>query len=205
MIGEAMAQLCGERDAALADLSQARAERDMALEQRDAAIKHAERLGEENARLAQREPTNDEMERVLAGGDEAFLGGTIRRCRVCRCAVFGGPTACVRCVEREDRNKYKALLGHAVAALQMVKANRACSSNTCATIVDAILDDPTATAAVDAYRASQEERARLDAAVGALYRGEWASNDERDELISAAWAAVKAMWPKVDARRGGGR
>lgn len=61
-----------------------------------------ERMQAEVARLSLREPTNDEMERALAGGDEAFLVGTIRRCRHCRCAVFGGPTACVRCADRAD-------------------------------------------------------------------------------------------------------
>lgn len=81
--------------------------------QRDQLQRDLAAANEEIARLKDREPTNDEMERALAGGDEAFLGGTIRRCRVCRCAVFGGPTACIRCVERE---------AHAATTAKLAKA-----------------------------------------------------------------------------------
>lgn len=63
----------------------------------------------ENVVLSRREPTADEMERALGTGEEAFIGGTVRRCRVCRCPVFGGPTACVRCVEREVATKPVAM------------------------------------------------------------------------------------------------
>jgi hypothetical protein len=44
-------------------------------------------------------PTRDEMERALAGGDEGFLRGTVRRCRYCREPVYGGPTVCVPCAD----------------------------------------------------------------------------------------------------------
>lgn len=90
-------------------------------EERDQLINQAfadkAAANEEIARLKEREPTNDEMERALAGADEAFLGGTIRRCRICRCAVFGGPTACIRCVERAAHAATTALLGRAVALI----------------------------------------------------------------------------------------
>lgn len=47
-------------------------------------------------------PSVEQMEAALvaAGKDETFsdsLGGTIRRCRTCRIAVFGGPTRCETC------------------------------------------------------------------------------------------------------------
>jgi hypothetical protein len=106
------------REDAEAQLAKVRHDRDEMIRVHDEVEADRDQLRAENARLSQREPTSDEMERALAGREEAFLGGTIRRCRVCRCAVFGGPTACIRCVEREDRDKYKALLSRAVAALQ---------------------------------------------------------------------------------------
>jgi len=58
-----------------------------------------------------REPTEAEAEAFADGADETFVpmgGWTARRCRFCSRWVFGGPTACVRCVEREEVEKYRA-------------------------------------------------------------------------------------------------
>lgn len=80
-------------------------------------------LAEERAgrTSALREPTRDEMEAALAGGDEAFYDGwTIRRCRHCREAVAGGPTACVGCVKaRHQLEKERA--GERVVEVTYIK------------------------------------------------------------------------------------
>jgi hypothetical protein len=58
-----------------------------------------------------REPTEAEAEAFAGGADETSIpmgGWTARRCRVCSRWVFGGPTACVRCVEREEVEELKA-------------------------------------------------------------------------------------------------
>lgn len=52
--------------------------------------------------LSHRDPTESEMESALGSADEAFIGGTVRRCRNCRRPVFGGPTWCVSCVARAE-------------------------------------------------------------------------------------------------------
>lgn len=77
-----------------------------------AAIKNAEQV----SILRQREPTRAEMEKALyeSKKDEAFLNGTIRRCRHCKAPVFGGTTACTGCVNGHDR----AELQRTIADLQ---------------------------------------------------------------------------------------
>lgn len=65
-----------------------------------------------------REPTEAEAEAFADGADETFVpmgGWTARRCRVCSRWVFGGPTACVRCVERDEVEKKSRVYG-AIAA-----------------------------------------------------------------------------------------
>jgi len=52
-----------------------------------------------------REPTQAEADAHANGADECFIpmgGWTGRRCHHCRTWVFGGPTACARCVERQE-------------------------------------------------------------------------------------------------------
>lgn len=201
-------------EATLADLSQARGElederqtlasvrytRDMAVEQRDAAIKHAERLGEENARLkAEDERATEHLREMLRKVDEEQNGVAI-------CSWCALPTNSDEASKRTHqmtcpKSPIVALLGHAVAALQMVKANRACSSNTCATIVDAILADSTATAAVDAYRAQREEREELEAVYEAARRERDAYAHE--PAYAEALRDLRIATAKVDARRGG--
>lgn len=66
---------------------------------RDATLRRAEAA---EARAAAREPTRDEMEAALGDKDEAFLGGTVRRCIDCRTPIFGGPTRCLRCAGRYE-------------------------------------------------------------------------------------------------------
>lgn len=53
-----------------------------------------------------REPTQAEGDAHADGADECFVamgGWTGRRCRACGRWVWGGPTACDRCVGREER------------------------------------------------------------------------------------------------------
>lgn len=53
-----------------------------------------------------REPTQAEGDAHADGADECFVamgGWTGRRCRACCRWVWGGPTACDRCVGREER------------------------------------------------------------------------------------------------------
>jgi len=60
-----------------------------------------------------REPTQEEADANANGADECFIpmgGWTARRCRHCRIWVFGGPTACVRCVERNEKRELQAQL-----------------------------------------------------------------------------------------------
>jgi hypothetical protein len=69
---------------------------------RDAADARLEAQERRIRELERREPTSEEMEAALAGKDEAFLGGTVRRCRGCKAPVFGGPNACVRCASLDE-------------------------------------------------------------------------------------------------------
>jgi len=216
------------RDAALTELSQVRAERDMykqrwqsAVEEEqeqtrnlrakndalNAAVKRAEALSEENARLTEHSQ--------------------------CHCSGH--------MYWRDETAKYKALLGRAVAALRKVEESRLLESDgvysaweldqEAMTAVRAILADApqtrsvdtwrlryselaeqwpqeavdyavadaTATQAADAWRAQQEERAELEA----VYQAVRASSGDPGDREKAR--AVNIAAAKVDARRGGGR
>jgi hypothetical protein len=85
-------------------LGQVRTERDEALSRAESA-----ELGCEIA--YKREPTQaegDAYDRNMGVIGECFVamgGWTGRRCRACGCWVWGGPTACERCVRREERDE----------------------------------------------------------------------------------------------------
>ena len=68
------------------------------------AYRDIPRLLAEVERLKRREPTQNEANHLLGDLDEGYLDGgwTARRCRVCNKWVFGGPTACVLCVAKEE-------------------------------------------------------------------------------------------------------
>jgi hypothetical protein len=196
-------------EATLADLSQARAERDMAIEQRDAAIKHAERLGEENARLkAEDERAAEHLREVLRKVVEEQNGVAI-------CSWCALPTNSDEASKRTHqmtcpKSPIVALYGRAVAALQEARINMwagvgddgvpseaafdAFVSEHNARI-DAILADATATAAVDAYRAQQEV---IEAAK--WFKGSGVPHERWVRL----WNALDEL-EKVETRRGGGR
>lgn len=87
----------------------------------------------------------------------------------------------------QERDEARAKLGAAVAALQDINPawldagyaphQRAIDGR------NAIIADADGTQAAAAY-------IRLVQALGRLYRGEWATNEERDQLIDEAWAVV---------------
>ena len=84
------------------------AQRPTYLERVNLLIADRDTLRAQLATTSRREPTREEMEIALGVSDEAFLGGTIRRCIDCREPVFGGPTRCTLCVARGsvvDANK----------------------------------------------------------------------------------------------------
>jgi hypothetical protein len=67
--------------------------------------------------LRLREPTQSEGAAAAAGASECFVGGwTGRRCCHCRTWTWGGPTACVRCVARENERR------RCIAAVESVLA-----------------------------------------------------------------------------------
>ena len=89
-----------------ADLRALDAAKNNALSGEAAAVRRAAsaELGCEIA--YRREPTQAEGDAHADGADECFVamgGWTGRRCRACCCWVWGGPTACDRCVGREER------------------------------------------------------------------------------------------------------
>jgi len=231
-----------ERDTALAELSQVRAEldearkiagnaghklaleeaeRDHARQERDTAVKRAEALSEENARL------KDAHHRVSNVLDEAKHEA-------------GRPAQPLANYIKDQR----ALLGRAVVALQEARETAKCDCkvtcqvcdgqgsiraaidhDTCRSCngtskvnrwgvlphtsclvarIDTILADATATQAVDAWRAQQEERAELEAAakdvrdVFSLGGPTWPGEGKVLRRLCVAIA-------KVDARRVGGQ
>ena len=183
-------QLVTTRDAAIKRAEAAEADRANFLKQADW---HLAKQTEAEAMVAQLREGNARLNRVLTKETERAAAAEGENFTVQRRVVIA-----------------EALLGRAVAALQMVKANRACSSNTCAMIADAILADATAAQAADTWRAQQEERAELEAlalTMRALFMYGATGYTSSIEAVYHAWLAHEtklAAFSKVDARRGSG-
>jgi len=118
-----------------------------------------------------------------------------------------------------EKLKLVALLGRAVAALQEAKkwmGERVMDLDddhygrfrAAVATVDAILTDSAGQAALDAWRAQQEERAELEAVYQAakLQRDNWSWNPfDAAEVNRELSCALASAVSKVAARRGGGR
>lgn len=89
-----------------ADLRALDAAKNDALSGEADAVRRAE-SAEQGCEIAyRREPTQAEGDAHADGADECFVtmgGWTGHRCRACGRWVWGGPTACDRCVGREER------------------------------------------------------------------------------------------------------
>lgn len=98
--------------------------------QRDAAMQDRDYWQEvagssQIERLRKREPTREEADGALGDAREGFLDGWIaRRCLDCGCWVFGGPTRCVRCAERIDRNQARTERDAAIARAEKAEKER---------------------------------------------------------------------------------
>ena len=139
---------CQEREATLrADLARVTAERDAALSGESEAVRRAE-SAELGCMIAyRREPTSAEGDAHEAGPPgmddaECFVpmgGWTGRRCRACGCWVWGGPTACERCVRREERDEARDQRDAARAQVrELQKVARAAVAAECSGYYDAI-------------------------------------------------------------------
>jgi chromosome segregation ATPase len=161
------------RDAALADLSQARAEieiwktREYAAHnaytqvkaQRDTANARAEAA---EAQLAKVRHDRDEMIRVHdeVEADRDQLRDENARLKA-ECNARHGAQVGLG----QELNRTQALLGRAVVILKSAYWDRAPFSIADTKKAEELLADPTATTAADAWRAQQEERAELEALI----------------------------------------
>ena len=157
------------RDAALAELGQVRAEREIEKKntdavydevyraltkvqgERDAAVKRAEALREENARLEY------ERNKLREYSDEY-----LRRCDVLS-ALLGRAVAALRKAPPllEEGVSIADALTSAANGYHDLKARHGAEVSSALDTIDAILADTTATQAADAWRAQQKERAEL--------------------------------------------
>ena len=165
-----------ERDAALADLSQVRAEvvnhqnvrikvefeRDQARAERDEARDYARKYGRETSDMA------GKYMAAVARAEAAEAALQMANDDVRQLRLENARTKLRLSISRELHSMDKALLGRAVAALQEARGEITRMAATgggfsCSVIddIDAILADPSATAAVEAMRAQQEEREAL--------------------------------------------
>lgn len=180
-------EMTDRADRAVAELERLRAATASVVEQTDVAAvmalegaRELEQLREENARLR-----DVEAECSSRAHGEAML--------------------------KEQLDASTTLLGRAVAALQEARAALPGGYATTEALldkIDAILADPSATAATDAWRAQQEERAELEAVYQAakLQRDNWSWNPfDAAEVNRELSCALASAVSKVDARRGGGR
>lgn len=108
------------------ELEELRRERDALLEEVDALRGRAESAELGCELVYQREPTQSEGDaHDPRGTGECYVamgGWTGRRCRVCGQWSWGGPTACARCVEREDRDEARAEVARLTDSLRAIDA-----------------------------------------------------------------------------------
>jgi chromosome segregation ATPase len=171
-------------DAALADLSQARAELDENHDIQCELLKQANDMRDErDAAVKRAEAAEQENETVKSVN--GCLRGEIRGLR-------------------SDNDRAQALLGRAVSILKSTHWDRAPFPIGVAEQAIDLLADPTATQAADAWRAQREERAELIQKVRTLR--EWIGAEGQPRVaIELARKLTDEFLAKVDARWAGGK